>query len=291
VEPEIAKYLDETERAVRAVMVHPPSVGVVLGTGLGSFVDRMRNVVSVPCSSLPHMPGPRTRHNAGNICFGVIDDAPVVCLQGRSHLYEGHPPWQVVHGVRLLARLGIRSVLLTDSCGGLDPSWTPGTMMVVTDHLDFGPRGMGSLAGPDDDGLFTPISELVRDKGLYDALLASELHDAARSETLLSARIGKPISIALRDGIYAAVDNPASFGPAHARMLHALGANAVGAGIAPEAIALRFLGVRVAALATISWVAAPVVGPADESTSARLGQSHFERVVRGWVLRAHRAER
>jgi len=286
VQPDIETCLDETMRVVRdAVGDASASVGVVLGTGLGGFVDRMRKVTSLPCSTLPHVAIPLTRLNTGNVCLGVIDDVPVVCLQGRSHLYEGYPAWQVVHGVRLMVRLGVRAILLTDSCGALDPTWTPGMMMVVNDHIDFASE---SLVAPGPDGNFRPPSELMVP---YDPLLARELHEAAHTETLLAARIGQPVEIALREGIYAGVRDASGLTVAQGRMLHAIGASAVGAGIVPEAVALARTSVRVAALTYVDYVAGarasrPSIG---EETTGRVGPSLFERVVRAWVLRAHRA--
>jgi purine-nucleoside phosphorylase len=284
VKRDISACLDETARAVQGAVSQLPSIGVVLGTGLGGFVDRMRNVVSLPFAKVPHMAVPRTRLNEGNLCFGVIDDVSVVCLQGRAHLYEGYPAWQVVHGVRLMARLGVRAVLLTDVCRALESTWTRGTMMVIRDHLDFG-FGAEASSLPESDGLFRPPLELTIP---YDDVLSEELHDVARSETLLAARIGKPIDIVLQEGVYAGLRDPSGLTRAQIRMFSALGADAIGMGIVPEAVALMAMGIRVGALGYVHHVAAPSTTLPDDEATGRGGHALFDRVLRAWVLRAAR---
>jgi purine-nucleoside phosphorylase len=286
----IAARLDETVRAVEAALrgTASPRIGVVLGTGLGAFVDRMRNVVSMPWGSLPHMPLPRTSGNPGNLCFGVIDDVPLICLQGRTHLYEGYPAWQVVHGVRVMARLGVRSILLTDSCAAIDPSWPEDTLVAVADHLDLSFRAE-SFIDLEAGSLAQPPGEV---RAPYDAALSAELHGAARSEVALAARIGKPVEIPLHEGVYAGVFDLRAVTPAQVRMAHALGASVIGAGIVPEVQAATELGARVVALAHVAFVAGPRRTPIDdEPTGRHLAPPVFDRVARAWILRADRAER
>lgn len=285
-ESDVASWLDETVAALAGATRLAPSIGVVLGSGLAGFADRIKNAQRIPFARLPHLAVPRTQGNPGNVCLGVVDDAAVMCLEGRSHLYEGYPSWQVVHGVRLMARLGVRAVLLTDAVTALDPTWTGGTMMVVKDHLDL--LGGEPLASPGVDGTFAPAAGLVVP---YDADLGEALHDAARSESLLSSRIGKP-EIVLRDGVYAAVRDPSCLTAAQGGMLRALGASVVGTTIVPEVAALRPLGVRLAGLA---YVVAPEPPPGrgperpEQELERRSAQARFDRVVRGWILRAHRS--
>src|SRR5439155_12392066 len=132
----VAARLDETVKAVRAKIDFQPKVGVVLGSGLGAFADSLRDVKKVPYAEIPHLPASRVVGHAGNLCFGYVDQVPVVCMQGRVHLYEGHPVWQVVHGARTMARLGVSCVLLTNAAGGLVPQWGAGDLMIVADHLN-----------------------------------------------------------------------------------------------------------------------------------------------------------
>src|SRR5580692_2986619 len=132
----IAARLEDSVFAIRKRVVAEPRVGVVLGSGLGAFADTMVDLVKIPYGDLPHMPASSVAGHAGNLCFGRVADVPVVCMQGRVHLYEGHSVETVVHGVRTMARLGVRCALLTNAAGGLEPTWAAGDLMVVTDHLN-----------------------------------------------------------------------------------------------------------------------------------------------------------
>src|SRR5262245_10387414 len=113
--PNVAALLAESLAAIRARTARNPDVGVVLGSGLGAFADSLRDLEKISYADIPHIPAPRVMGHAGNLCFGTVENVSVVCMQGRVHLYEGHPVWQVVHGVRLMARLGVRCVLLTNA--------------------------------------------------------------------------------------------------------------------------------------------------------------------------------
>ena len=117
-------------------MAVEPRVGLVLGSGLGAFADSLDELAKIPYADIPHMPASTVVGHAGNLCFGEVGGVPVVCMQGRVHLYEGHRLDAVVHGVRTMARLGVPRVLLTNAAGGLDPTWAPGDLMLVTDHLN-----------------------------------------------------------------------------------------------------------------------------------------------------------
>lgn len=282
---ELIARVDETAAALRALVDIGPRVGVVLGSGLGGFGERLRKVVKVPYGDLPHMPVPTMPGHAGTFCLGYVDDVPVICMEGRVHVYEGVPAWQVVHGVRVMARLGAGAVLLTNAAGVIDPDWTIGTMMVVVDHLDFMAHEPIGRAG----GASSPPFPDMR--GAYDPALRHELHEAARAESMLSARIShNPTTIELEEGVYAALRDPSCATPAFVRMLGTLGAHVVGASTVPEVTALRELGVRVAALSYVSHHAADGDAPLEEETTSRFGLSHLHRVARAWVLHADRAQ-
>src|SRR5579883_2018002 len=143
--------IDDTVFAIRKRVSIEPRVGVVLGSGLGAFADALEDLVKIPYRDLPHMAPSGVAGHAGNLCFGRVAGVPVVCMQGRLHLYEGHPVDKVVQGVRAMARLGVRCVLLTNAAGGLEPSWAPGDLMAVADHLNL--TGVSPLVGPDDESL------------------------------------------------------------------------------------------------------------------------------------------
>jgi purine-nucleoside phosphorylase len=272
----VAARLDETVAAVRArvSLAPPPRVGVVLGSGLGAFADGLADLVKIPYAEIPHLPASRVVGHAGNLCFGRVDAVPVVCMQGRVHLYEGHPVWQVVHGARAMARLGVSCVLVTNAAGGLVPSWSAGDLMVVTDHLNL--MHQHPLVGPNEEALGTRFPDMTN---AYDATLRAQL-----------AEVGARERIALRAGVYAGLLGPSYETPAEIRMLTMLGAQAVGMSTVPEVIALRHMRTRVAALSCITNLAAGIAdGELDHrevEQTARARRADLERLLRGWILAA-----
>ncbi|MCL2450761.1 MAG: purine-nucleoside phosphorylase, partial [Polyangiaceae bacterium] len=229
--PSAEARVDDTVFALRRHLSFEPVVGVVLGSGLGAFGDSLEGLTRVAYGDLPHMPVPAVPGHPGNFCFGHVEGVPVVCMQGRVHLYEGHPVETVVLGARAMARLGVRCVLITNAAGGLRPSWSPGDLMVVSDHLNL--TGTSPLLGPNDDAVGPRFPDLT---AAYDPGLRAALHSVARDA-----------GVALREGVYAGMLGPQYETPAEIRMLRALGADAVGMSTVLEVIALRHMGVRVGA--------------------------------------------
>lgn len=273
----VVARLEETVRAVRSKTDVQPRVGVVLGSGLGAFADGLSNLVKIPYAELPHLPASSIVGHAGNLCFGDVDGVPVVCMQGRVHLYEGHPIWQVVHGVRTMARLGVSCVLVTNAAGGLEPTWSPGDLMIVTDHLNL--MYHHPLVGPNEEALGTRFPDMTN---AYDAVLRASLAKVAAAE-----------KIPLREGVYAGLLGPSYETPAEIRMLRVLGAQAVGMSTVPEIIALRHMRVRAAALSCITNLAAGITGEelnhAEVEETARARRADLQRLLRGWILEAGRA--
>jgi purine-nucleoside phosphorylase len=270
----VAARLDDCVFAIRKRGTIEPRVGVVLGSGLGSFADSLDGASKIPYRDLPHMPSPAVPGHAGNLCFGRVSGVPIVCMQGRVHLYEGYPADKIVHGVRTMARLGVRVVLLTNAAGGLDPSWAPGDLMVVVDHLNL--TGTSPLIGSNDDGLGPRFPDMT---AAYDAQLQDVLRGIARDG-----------GIGLRQGVYAGVPGPSYETPAEVRMLRALGAHAVGMSTVHEVIALRHMGVRVGALSCITNLAAGIAaGPLDHAeveATARARRGQIATLLAGWIARA-----
>lgn len=278
-EKSVAARLDETVTAVRSRIpagTGAPKVGLVLGSGLGAFADTLEGLVKVPFADIPHLPASKVVGHAGNLCFGRVADVPVIAMQGRVHLYEGHPVWQVVHGVRVMARLGVSAVLVTNAAGGLDPDWTPGDLMVVTDHLNL--MTVHPLIGPNDDALGTRFPDMTN---AYDPELRAMVDEVAREE-----------AIELRHGVYAGLMGPSYETPAEIRMYRTLGAQAVGMSTVPEVLALRHMRTRVAALSCITNLAAGISKqPLDHKEveeTARTRRADLERLLRGWIAKAGR---
>jgi purine-nucleoside phosphorylase len=270
----IAARLEDSVFAIRKRVDAVPRVGLVLGSGLGDFAETLDGLVKIPYGDLPHMAASEVVGHAGNFCFGDVEGTPIVCMQGRVHLYEGHSSDKVVHGVRTMARLGARSVLLTNAAGGLEPTWAAGDLMVVSDHLNL--TGSSPLVGPEDESVGPRFPDMT---DVYDPALRAWLHDAARAAGL-----------ALREGVYAGLLGPQYETPAEVRMIRGFGAHAVGMSTVHEVIALRHMGVRVGALSCITNLAAGIAGRplahAEVEATARSRRADLVTLIRGWVARA-----
>lgn len=217
-----------------------PTIGVVLGSGLGAFGDTLDGLVKVPYGSIPHMPESGVVGHAGNLCLGTVGGASVACLQGRVHGYEGHELDVVTFGVRLLAALGCRAVLLTNAAGGLNATFQPGDLMLISDHLNL--TGKSPLTGPNDDELGPRFPDLTV---AYDLAFRKLAHEA-----------GREAGVSLREGVYAGLNGPTYETPAEVKMLRILGADAVGMSTVHEVVVLRHQGVRIVALSCITNLAA-----------------------------------
>jgi purine-nucleoside phosphorylase len=266
----------EAERAAEAAGSvlgdrKPPRIGVVLGSGLGAFAERLRGAERVGYHEIPHFTLPGVQGHAGALWLGLTGDVPVACLQGRVHLYEGHPPAAVVFGVRVLAALGCGAVILSNAAGGIDASMEPGDLMLIVDHLNL--TGENPLAGAGDSERFVDMS------CAYDA----ELSAAARLA-------GRAANVKLHEGVYAGVRGPSYETPAEISMLRTLGAHAVGMSTVLEVIMLRRLGVRVGAVSAVTNFAAGLtphpLEHAEVERVARAASGGFVAFLDAWVARA-----
>ena len=269
--------LNELSEAVQAVQRRTkivPAVGVVLGSGLGAWADSLTSLIRIPYGEIPRMPQSTVVGHAGNLCLGFAGGVPVACLQGRVHLYEGHDPERVVFGVRLLAQLGCRAVLLTNAAGGLAPAFTPGDLMLVSDHLNL--MGKNPLRGPNLDELGPRFPDMT---DAYEPALRSAAREAA-AET----------GTTLHEGVYAGLLGPTYETPAEIRMLATLGASAVGMSTVPEVIALRHLRVPAAAISCITNMAAGIsktkLDHSEVEATARRTRDRFTALLSAWVRRA-----
>jgi purine-nucleoside phosphorylase len=267
VELEIAAALAVIRRSVAT----EPKLGLVLGSGLGAFVDQLAERVLIPYRDIPHFSEAHVPGHAGNLCFGRLGQATVACLQGRVHAYEGHPVARVVFGVRVLAALGCRAVLVTNAAGGIREDLGPGELMLIQDHLNL--TGRNPLVGPErpDSPRFPDMTEA------YDAGLRS-----------LARLAADELNLGLKEGVYAGVLGPSYETPAEIRMLRALGADAVGMSTVLEVLELRSLGVRVGGLSAITNRAAglasrPLKHSDVEEVAARMRRAFVEFLSR-WSL-------
>jgi purine-nucleoside phosphorylase len=268
---EASKLSEAATFVQRNVAGHTPRVGLVLGSGLGALADELAGVVRLPYQSIPHHPTSSVAGHAGNLCLGELGGVPVACMQGRVHAYEGHPLARVVFGARLLAELGCQAVLLSNAAGGIAERLRAGSLMRIDDHINL--MGDSPLRGPTARGPRFPDMSRA-----YDPELGAACEAAARAA-----------GVALERGVYAGLLGPSYETPAEIRMLSTLGADAVGMSTVPEVIALRQMGVRVAAVSCITNLAAgrsaePLSHAEVEATAARV-KDDFIRLFKGWVAR------
>ena len=236
--------LDALEAAVRARSTLIPEVGIVLGSGLGGLADELEDAVAVPFDELPGWPAATAPGHAGRLLLGRLAGHPVVMLQGRFHLYEGNSPGLVVQPVLLFRRLGARVVVLTNAAGGLDPAFGPGTLMVISDHINL--TGQNPLVGPNAAAIGERFPDLT---DAWSRRLRGRLHDAGRAER-----------VALEEGIYVGLLGPNYETPAEVRMLAALGGHAVGMSTVNECIAARWAGLEVCGISLVTNAGAGYTG-------------------------------
>lgn len=218
-----------------------PKVGLILGSGLGAFADSLTKSVSIPYADLPDFPRSSVVGHAGKLVLGFHDGTlPVVTMQGRVHSYEGYAPWQVGFPARVLCRLGVKALVVTNAAGGINTGFAVGDLMAITDHLNL--SGSNPLVGPNDEALGPRFPDMSHayDPGFLDLLRA-----AAKAE-----------QVALREGVYVSLSGPSYETPAEIRMLRGLGADAVGMSTVGEVIAAAHLGVRVTGISCITNLAA-----------------------------------
>lgn len=267
-----ARKLTEAATFVqRSIAGAPPRVGLVLGSGLGALADELMGLERLPYASIPHHPTSSVPGHAGNLCLGDLAGIRVACMQGRVHAYEGHPLARVVFGVRLLAELGCEAVLLSNAAGGIAERLRAGSLMRIADHINL--MGDSPLRGACERGPRFPDMSAA-----YDVELGRACELAAADA-----------KVTLEQGVYAGLLGPSYETPAEIRMLATLGADAVGMSTVPEVIALRQLGVRVAAVSCITNLAAgrspePLSHAEVEATAQRV-KADFIRLFKGWVAR------
>lgn len=267
-------HLHEAVAVLRDSVPEAPLVGVVLGSGLGAWADSLSDLVRLPYAEIPHMPVSTVPGHAGRLCLGMSGSVRVACLQGRVHLYEGHEPERVVFGVRLLALLGCRAVLLTNAAGGIDASFKAGDLMLIRDHLNL--TGKNPLIGPNVSELGPRFPDMTR---AYDEGLSDDARAAAEEA-----------GIKLQEGVYAGLLGPAYETPAEIAMLRGMGASAVGMSTVPEIIALRHMRVSAAAVSCVTNMAAGMtageLSHAEVEDTAKRARASFTALLSAWVRRA-----
>lgn len=219
-----------------------PVLGVILGSGLGGFADTLERATAIDYRELPDFPTSSVVGHAGRLVLGYRGQVPVVVMQGRVHFYEGYQPWQVAFPARVLCRLGVRHLTVTNAAGGINLAFKPGDLMAMTDHLNL--AGYNPLIGPNDERLGPRFPDMSH---AYDPAYLGVLKTVAAAE-----------QVDLKQGVYASLAGPSYETPAEIRMLRTMGADAVGMSTVPEVIVAAHMGVKVTGISCITNLAAGI---------------------------------
>ena len=260
---------DLIERAAAAIRARLgetfPKTAIVLGSGLGRFGEKLSRATSMSYADIPGFSRSTVAGHHGKLIVGEVGGAPLAVMQGRIHAYEGHPPQAIAVPIRTLRKLGVERLVLTNASGGLKADMPAGTLMIVTDHINF--SGINPLAGPNDESIGPRFPDM---SSAYDPELRAMLAAAAR-ET----------GVAVRTGVYLYTLGPNFETPAEVRMFAMLGADAVGMSTVPECLAARHCGMKVAALSLVTNPAAGLsTTPLTHEETLAAAQSAYERVER-----------
>ena len=235
--------VEETAAAVRARCGALPETAIVLGSGLGDFADTLLDAVATPYTDLPHWPASAVIGHAGRLVIGTVAGRRVAALSGRAHFYEGHDLATVVFATRVMGRLGVKRMLLTNAAGGINTAFTQGALMIIDDHINL--LGTNPLIGPNDERFGPRFPDMTE---VYSRQLRAVADAAAASRGL-----------AVAHGVYVAVHGPSYETPAEIRYLRTIGADAVGMSTVPEAIAARHMGLDVLGISCITNMAAGIL--------------------------------
>jgi len=248
--------IDEAAAFIRGASAFEPEVGVVLGSGLGGLAEELDEAVEIPYGEIPGWPASTAVGHAGTLVLGTLDGVSLAVMRGRAHLYEGHPAEKVVFGVRVLGRLGVRTLVLTNACGGVRGDLQPGQLVLISDHINL--QGSSPLVGPNDDALGPRFPDM---SDAYDPGLRAVAREAA-------GRLG----VELVEGVYAAWLGPAFETPAEIRYVRTIGGDLVGMSTVPEVLAARHMGMRCLAISCVTNMAAGVLPePIDHERVLEIG--------------------
>jgi purine-nucleoside phosphorylase len=231
--------IDQVTKEVRAKISVKPRVGIILGSGLNELAASVKNATTIPYVDLPPWPVSTVEGHVGRLVIGELEGQNVLVMQGRVHFYEGYSMGQVTLSVRVMQRLGLEIMIVTNAAGGINPEFVPGDVMLIADHLNLiGMSGLNPLIGPNLDDIGPRFPDMSQP---YD----KELGTIAR-------KVASDNDITLREGVYCALSGPSFESPADLRFLRLAGADAVGMSTVPEVIVARHGGLRVLGISGIS---------------------------------------
>lgn len=245
----------------------PPKAALVLGSGLGDYAETLENSIRIPYGEIPNFPQPTVEGHTGAFVFGTKNGKSVVVAQGRVHYYEGLPMQEITLPIRVLAAIGVKKLVLTNAAGGVNLGYKPGTLMLISDHINF--SGANPLIGPNLEK-FGPRFPDVSD--LYTATLRAAIKEKAKAE-----------NIPLEEGVYLMCSGPNYETPAEIRAFRTLGADAVGMSTVPEALVAAHCDMQVVGVSCITNMAAGVLpvklNHAEVVETAAMVHDLFHRLV------------
>jgi purine-nucleoside phosphorylase len=263
--------VSEAAVAVRARVGEMPDTAIVLGSGLGDFAGSLGDPVALPYGELPHWPASRVVGHEGTLVVGTARGRRIAALAGRCHLYEGHDVRTVTFAVRVLGRLGVRTLIVTNAAGGINTGFSQGALMVIDDHINL--MGTNPLVGENEERFGPRFPDMTE---VYSSRLRA-----------IADRVGKANGAPLPHGIYVALLGPSYETPAEIRYLRTIGGDAVGMSTVPEAIVARHMGVEVLGISCITNMAAGVLArPLDHAEvmdTARRVRGQFIALLEGIV--------
>ena len=233
---------EHAARIIRARMKVEPRVGVVLGSGLGAFADEFEEAVSIPYQEIPGFGRSTAEGHAGQLVIGKIEQVPLLAMKGRLHYYEGYSLEEVTFPIRTFKLLGLKTIILTNASGGINVQLSPGTLMVITDHMNL--MSANPLRGPNDERFGPRFPDM-------SAVYSPELQEIVMEEA-------REINLDVRRGVYVALAGPSYETPAEIHLMRNFGADAVGMSTVPEAIVARHMDLEVLGISCITNVAAGV---------------------------------
>lgn len=264
--------IDEAVQAVQRKISIKPKVGIILGSGLNALADSVQKAVYIPYSDLPHFPVSTVHGHVGRFVIGQLEEVPVLVMQGRIHYYEGYTMGQVTLPVRVMHRLGIGSMVVTNAAGGVHPDFSPGDVMLITDQLNLmGMSGLNPLMGPNLDEIGPRFPDMSQP---YD-----------RTYCDLARKVAKSEKIKLQEGVYAGLSGPSFESPADLRFLRLAGTDAVGMSTVPEVIIARHGNMRVLGFSGISNKAnldgSTITTHEEVIEAGRVITPKMEKIIRG----------
>jgi purine-nucleoside phosphorylase len=234
------------ESAAKHLLSHTsirPRIGLVLGSGLGSFADELSQPVRIPYTTIPHFPRSTAIGHAGQMVLGFVSKVPVVVMQGRVHLYEGYSAQQVAFPVRVFGRMGVRAIVFTNAAGGINLNYKQGALVLISDHINL--QGQNPLVGANDDRFGERFPDMT--------------HAYSKSYRQIARNAAKKIGKDLAEGVYAGLLGPSYETPAEILYLRTIGADLVGMSTVPEVIAARHMGIDVLAISCVTNMAAGIL--------------------------------